>query len=112
MLPGEVKPAPTQYVVNNTQGHHHNLVLLRQREGGLLLPDPAINAKASFDGQPVAGTKVLAQVVNPYDLKVRETIETPFTRTLMLAAAVGPAWRAAGDIIYIIADADAAELWN
>jgi predicted deacylase len=110
MLPGEVQPPPRQYVVNNTQGHHANLLLLRQREGGLLLPHPAINGQASFDGEPIAGVPYLAQLLNPYDLSVRETYTTPFARTLMLAAAVGPAWRTAGDTVYILADADLAEV--
>jgi predicted deacylase len=110
MLPGEVEKPPRQYVVNNTHGHHRNLVLLRQREGGLLLPHPAINARASFDGEPVAAVPYLAQLVNPYDLTIHETYETPFARTLMLAAAVGPAWRTAGDTVYILADADEAEV--
>ena len=52
MLPGEVEKPPQQYVVDNTHGHHRNLVLLRPREGGLLMPEAAINARASFDGQP------------------------------------------------------------
>jgi hypothetical protein len=30
----------------------------------------------------------------------------------MLAAAVHPAWRAAGDTVYILADADMAEVWE
>jgi hypothetical protein len=41
---------------------------------------------------------------------VRETFETPFARTLLLAAAVSPSWRAAGDTLYIVADADIAEI--
>jgi len=110
MLPGEVEKPPRQYVVDNTHGHHRNLVLLRQRAGGLLLPHPAINPRASFDGQPIEGVPYLAQLLNSYDLTVHETFETPFARTLMLAAAVGPAWRAAGDTVYILADADAAEI--
>lgn len=110
MLPGEVAPPPKQYVVDNTAGHHRNLVLVRQQAGGLLLPDPAISPRVSFAGQPVAGAPVLARLLNPYDLTVAETFTTPFARTLFLAAACAPAWRMAGDIIYILADADAAEV--
>lgn len=112
MLPGEVVPPPRQYVVDNTHGHHRNLLLLRQKEGGLLIPHPEINARASFDGEPIAGVPYLAQLLNPYDLTVRETYTTPFARTLMLAAACSPAWRAAGDTVYIVADADIAEVWE
>ena len=112
MLPGEVVPPPRQYVVDNTHGHHRNLLLLRQKEGGLLMPHPAINARASFTGEPIAGVPYLAQLLNPYDLTVRETYTTPFARTLMLAAACSPAWRAAGDTVYIVADADIAEVWE
>ena len=110
MLPGAVEAPPRQYVVDNTHGHHRNLILLRQREGGLLLPAAGINADASFAGQPIEGGRVLAQLLNPYDLSMRETFETPFNRTLLLAAAVNPGWRMAGDIVYIIADADIAEV--
>lgn len=110
MLPGAVEPPPRQYVVDNTHGHHRNLVLLRQREGGILLPHPTLNAQTSFDGEPVTGIPYLAQLLNPYDLTLRETYASPFARTLLLAAAVGPAWRTAGDTVYILADADAAEV--
>lgn len=112
MLPGAVEKPPRQFVVDNTHGHHSNLVLLRQREGGLLLPHPAVSPRASFEGQPIEGVPYLAQLLNSYDLTVRETFTTPFARTLMLAAAVGPAWRAAGDTVYILADADIAEIWE
>ena len=88
MLPGAVEAPPRQYVVDNTHGHHRNLILLRQREGGLLIPAASINADASFAGQPIEGVRVLAQLLNPYDLSMRATFETPFDRTLMLAASV------------------------
>jgi predicted deacylase len=112
MLPGEVTKPPLQRVVDNTPGNHRNLVLLRPRSGGLLMPEPEINAKASFDGQPIAGPRTLGKLVDSYDLSVRETYETPFQNTLMLAAAVQPSWHAAGDFLYILADADAAEVWD
>ena len=40
---------------------------------------PEINAEASFAGQPIEGERVLAQLLNPYDLTMRETFETPFS---------------------------------
>jgi len=110
MLPGEVQKPTRQYVVDNTKGHHRNLVLGRCREGGLFMPDPAITPRVSFDGQPVGGKLVLGQLISMYDLAVSETFASPFERTLLLASAVAPSWRAVGDTLYIVADADVAEV--
>jgi predicted deacylase len=112
MLPGEVTAPPRQRVVDNTAGHHRNLVLLRPRGGGLLLPEPEITARVCFEGQPIAGPRTLAKLVDMYDFSVRERYETPFENTLLLAAAVRPSWHAAGDFLYIMADADIAEVWD
>jgi predicted deacylase len=112
MLSGEVQKPSKQYVVNNTPGHHRNLVLLRPRAGGLLMPESDITARTSFDGRPIAGSRVLGRLMDMYDLGVRETYETPFRNTLLLAAVVKPSWRAAGDFLYIMADADEAEIVN
>jgi predicted deacylase len=112
MLPGEVIRPPRQLVVDNTHGHHRNLVLLRARAGGIFMPDAAITPRISFDGQPVSSGPRLGQLLNPYDLTLRESFETPFARSLLLAAAVKPGWRAAGDTLYIVADADIAEVWE
>lgn len=112
MLSGQVSAPPLQRVVDNTAGHHRNLVLLRPRSGGLLIPDPEISARLSFDGQPVSGPRRLGSLIDSYDLSVRETFDTLFENTLLLAAAVQPSWHAAGDFLYIMADADAAEIWD
>jgi hypothetical protein len=112
MLSGKVEPPPKQYVVNNTPGHGKNLVILRPREGGLIVPDPAIDPQKSFDGQPVVGVPVLGRLLNPYDLTVRQTFDAPFARTLMLAAVVSPSWNFPGEFAYILANADVAEIWD
>lgn len=112
MLPGAVLPPPRQYVVNNTPGHEEILNILRPREGGLIVPDPAIVARVAFDGQPVSGVPVLGTLLNPYDLSVRQTFEAPFARTLMLATRVTPTPCVPGEFGYILADADAAEVWE
>ncbi len=110
MLPEPVEAPPRQYVVDNRPGHGRNLVILRPREGGLIIPDPAINAQKSFDGEPVVGVPTLGRLLNPYDLTVRQTFDTPFAKTLMLAAVVSPSWNYPGEFAYILADADAAEV--
>lgn len=112
MLPGEIVKPPPQYVVDNRPGHHRNLTLLRPRSGGLLMPEAEINARASFAGSPIRGPRILGTLVNKYDLGACETYETPFEKTLLLAAVVRPSWRAAGDFLYILADAVAAEYWD
>lgn len=108
MLPGDVVPPPPQTIVDNTKGHHRNLVFLRAAEGGLVMPEPHVNARSSFAGAPIA-TRVLGRLLNKYDLTYRQTFESPFERTLMLAAVVAPSWRAMGDSLYLLADADIAE---
>jgi predicted deacylase len=112
MLPGQVAPPPRQYVVDNTPGHEENLNILRPREAGLIVPAPAITPRRAFDGQPVSGVPVLGQLINPYDLSVRQEFETPFERTLMLATRVAPAWCTPGEFGYIITNADNAEVWE
>ena len=74
------------------------------------MPNPAITPRGSFDGQPIGGRAALGQLINMYDLTVRETFVSPFERTLLLASAVAPSWRAVGDTLYIVADADIAEV--
>jgi predicted deacylase len=110
MLPGEVIPPPRQYVVNNLAGHEENLNILRPREAGLIVPDPAITPQRAFDGQPIAGPLVLGRLLNPYDLTVRQEFATPFARTLMLATRITPTWCTPGEFGYIITDADNAEI--
>ncbi len=110
MLPGDVVPPPRHYVVNNTPGYEHILNILRPREGGLIMPDPAITAQRAFDGQPISGVPVLGSLLNPYDLTVRQTFETPFKRTLMLATRVTPTMCQPGEFGYIITNADEAEV--
>ncbi len=112
MLPGEAPKPPRQIVLDNTHGHHRNLVLLRARQGGLVIPEPGMNPRAHFAGQAFTGMKVMGKMISSYDLSVREVYETPFERTMALAAVVGPSWRAAGDTLYIVADADLAEVWE
>jgi predicted deacylase len=110
MLPGAVVPPPRQYVVNNLPGHEQNLMILRPREAGLIVPEPAITPQAAFDGQPLAGPLVLGRLLNPYDLTVRQEFTAPFARTLMLATRVTPTWCTPGEFGYIISDADNAEV--
>ena len=110
MLPGEVIPPPRQYVVNNLAGHEENLNILRPREAGLIVPDPAITPQRAFDGQPIAGPLVLGRLLNPYDLTVRQEFAAPFARTLMLATNITPTWCTPGEFGYIITDADHAEI--
>jgi uncharacterized protein len=110
MLPGQAQKPPRQLVVDNTGGHHHNLTILRPREGGLLIPDPAITPRVSFQGDPVEGVPILGQLLNMYDLEFHQTFEAPFERTILLAAAVAPSWYYPGDTAYIVADADGAEI--
>lgn len=110
MLGGEVVPPPRQYVVNNLPGHEENLNILRPREAGLIVPEPAITPRAAFDGQPIEGPRILGRVISPYDLTERQRFETPFARTLMLATRVAPTWCLPGEFGYIIADADNAEV--
>jgi predicted deacylase len=110
MLPGEVAPPPRQYVVNNTAGHEENLNILRPREAGLIVPEPAVTPRAAFDGQPLVGAQVLGRLISPYDLTERQVFETPFERTLMLATRVAPTWCTPGEFGYIIVDADKAEV--
>jgi predicted deacylase len=110
MLPGEVLPPPRQYVVNNLPGHEENLNILRPREAGLIVPEPAITPQVAFDGQPIAGAQVLGRLLNPYDLTLRQEFATPFARTLMLATRVTPTWCTPGEFGYIITDADNAEV--
>jgi uncharacterized protein len=110
MLPGEVAPPPRQYVVDNTPGHEENLTILRPREAGLIVPEPAITPQVAFAGQPLEGAQVLGQLLNPYDLTVRQGFAAPFARTLMLATRVAPTWCTPGEFGYIITDADNAEV--
>jgi predicted deacylase len=110
MLPGDVIPPPRQYVVNNLPGHEENLNILRPREAGLIVPDPAITPQRAFDGQPIAGPLVLGRLLNPYDLTVRQEFAAPFARTLMLATRITPTWCTPGEFGYIITDADNAEI--
>jgi uncharacterized protein len=110
MLPGEIAPPPRQYVVNNLPGNEQNLNILRPREAGLILPEPAITARVAFDGQPIDGAQVLGRLISPYDLTVRQEFATPFARTLMLATRVVPTWCTPGEFGYIITDADNAEV--
>jgi uncharacterized protein len=112
MLPGTVAPPPRQYVVNNTPGHEENLTILRPREAGLIVPEPAITPLAAFAGQPIVGAQVLGRLFNPYDLTLRQEFTTPFARTLMLATRVAPTWCTPGEFGYIITDADNAEVWD
>jgi predicted deacylase len=110
MLPGDVMAPPRQYVVNNLAGHEENLNILRPREAGLIMPDAAITPQRAFDGQPIAGPLVLGQLLNPYDLTVRQEFAAPFARTLMLATRIAPTWCTPGEFAYIITDADKAEV--
>ncbi len=112
MLPGQVQPPPRQYVVNNTEGNEHNLNILRPREGGLIIPEPGINERTSFEGQPVQGPRVLGKLLNMYDLGFRQEFATPFQHTLLLAAPIAPGWNYPGEFAYIIANADDAQVWE
>jgi predicted deacylase len=110
MLPGEVLEPPRQVVVRGDGGHEHNAHILKPAEGGLIVPDPAITPQTVFDGQPVTGVPVLGELLNMYDLSVRQRFEAPFERTLLIAAVVGPAWAYPGTYAYILFDADGAEI--
>jgi hypothetical protein len=110
MLPGKVQPPPKQYVVANDDPKVHNLVLVLPREGGVVIPEPVLTPQVAFDGQPIAGPVTVGKLFNMYDLTVREEYQTPFTRTLLLASVVVPAWHFSGEIAYIYADADKAEV--
>jgi predicted deacylase len=114
MLPGQVAKPPKQYVVRGDGGHEHNANILKPKEGGLIIPDPAITPQTMFDGQPVAGLSVLGRLLNMYDLSIRQTFETPFERTIMTAAVVAPSWVYPGSYSYILFDADGpeVEVWD
>jgi predicted deacylase len=106
MLPGEVPRPPKQYVVRGDSGYEHNANILKTREGGLVIPDPAITPQTVYDGEPVVGVPVLGELLSMYDLTVRQTFEAPFERTLLIAAVVGPLWTYPGNYAYILFDAD------
>jgi uncharacterized protein len=110
MLPGEIQKPPRQYVVDNTTGHEQNLVILCPREGGLIIPEPGINAQTSFAGKPVDGPRKLGRLLNMYDLSYHQDFEAPFKHTLLLATPIAPSWNYPGEIAYILADADGAEV--
>ena len=110
MLPGTVEKPPRQYVIGNDDPNVHNLVILRPREAGLIIPEPGVDGRVHFDGQPVDGPRVLGRLLNIYDLSIREIFETPFKRTLLLASVAAPSWNYPGDMAYIFADADQAEV--
>jgi hypothetical protein len=82
MLAGPVEALPKQYAVDNRPGRGRNSVILRPREGGLIVPDAAVTAQTSFGGQPVTGVTTLGRMLSPYDLTMRQTFDAPFTRTL------------------------------
>jgi hypothetical protein len=110
MLPGPVEKPPRQRVVRGDSGHEQNANILKPKEGGLIIPNPAITPRTVFDGQPVSGVPVLGELLNMYDLTVRQKFEAPFERTLMLAAVAAPAWHYPGNYAYILFDADKAEV--
>jgi predicted deacylase len=110
MLPGEVERPPRQYLVRGDSGNEHNAHILKPREGGLIIPHPAITPQTVFDGQPVTAVPVLGELLNMYDLTIRQAFEAPFERTLMLAAVIAPSWNYPGEYAYILFDADKAEI--
>jgi predicted deacylase len=110
MLSGPVEKPPKQYLVMGDSGHEQNANILRPREGGVILPDPAITPRTVFDGQPVEGVPVLGRLLNFYDFTVRQTFESPFKRTLLIAAVTEPSWLIPGSYAYILFDADHAEV--
>ena len=110
MLPGEVESPPRQYMVRGDSGHEHNANIIKPQEGGLIIPNPAITPRTVFDGQPVSGVPVLGELVNMYDLTVRQRFEAPFERTLLIAAVAVPSWNYPGNYAYILFDADRAEI--
>jgi predicted deacylase len=110
MLPGRVEKPPVQYVVRGDSGHEYNARILRPREGGIIIPNRAITPQIVFDGKPVEGVPVLGELLNMYDLTVRQRFEAPFERTLMLAAVVATSWNYPGEYAYILFDADKAEI--
>ena len=91
---------PQQYMVRGDSGHEHNANILKAREGGLIIPNPAITPQTVFDGQPVTGVPVFSELLNMYDLTVRQAFEAPFDRTLVDCRVVGPAWSYAGLRLY------------
>ncbi len=58
----------------------------------------------------MVGVAVLARLLNKYDLTMRQMFEVPFGRTLLLETVVTPSWHYPGDITYILADADRANI--
>lgn len=110
MLPGKVKLPLKQYVVKNDNPEVHNLVLVLPREGGLVIPEPAITPQVFFAGQPIEGPVTFGKLLNMYDLSIREVYESPFKNTLLLASVIVPTWNNPGQIAYIYADADKAEI--
>jgi predicted deacylase len=110
MLPGEVEPPPRQYMVRGDSGHEHNANIVKPREGGFIVPNPAITPQTVFDGQPVSGIPVLGELRSMYDLTVRQTFKAPFERTLLIAAVAVPSWNYPGNYAYILFDADKAEV--
>jgi predicted deacylase len=110
MLPGDVTKPPRQRVVRGYSGQEQNAHILKPREGGLIVPNPAITPQVVFDGQPVSGVPVLGELVSMYDLTLRQTFEAPFERTLLIAAVAAPSWHYPGNYAYILFDADKAEI--
>lgn len=110
MLPGKVQLPPKQYVVANDDPAVHNLVMVLPREGGVVIPEAILTPQVAFDGQPLDGPVTVGKLFNMYDLTVREEYKTPFKHTLLLASVVTPAWHFSGEIAYIYADADKAEV--
>jgi hypothetical protein len=58
----------------------------------------------------VSGVPVLGELLNMYDLTVRQTFEAPFEQTLLIAAPVAPCWCYPGEYAYIMFDADKAKI--
>jgi hypothetical protein len=112
MLPGPVQLPPRQFMVANDDPNIHNLVLVLPREGGMIIPEPVLTPQVAFDGQPLDGPVTIGRLLNMYDLTQVEEYVAPFKRTLLLASVVVPAWHFSGEIAYIFADADKAEVFD
>jgi predicted deacylase len=97
MLPGPPAPRPKQTVV-------HEIVTLRPRHGGLLVPE------APPLGQPVAGGAVLGRVVSPYTFETLEVIRNPVARGVMILSHLTVDVVQPGDYGYMIGNLDGAEV--
>lgn len=99
MLPGSPERTGEQIVVRD-------VLTLRPHHGGLLYSalDPAMM------GQVVPRGHVMGRVVDPYTFEERESLQAPFSRSIILLLRSGITRVNPGDYAYMVGDLDGAEI--